>query len=85
MNSIQLKKSVAISESGFIFHPGSGESFSVNNTGLEILEMLRKEMGAEEILHTLSDTYDIERPELERYFFDFLSMLKQYHLVSDNE
>jgi PqqD family protein of HPr-rel-A system len=85
MEFIQLKKSVAISESGFIFHPGSGESFSVNNSGLEIIEMLRNEMSNEEIILSLSEKYDIEKSELEKYFFDFVSMLKQYHLIQDNE
>jgi len=85
MEYIQLKKSVAISESGFIFHPGSGESFSVNDTGLEILNLMKQEHSNEEILGKLSADYDIEPSELEKYFFDFISMLKQYHLIQDND
>ncbi len=85
MEYIQLKKSVAISESGFIFHPGSGESFSVNDTGLEILNLMKQEQSNEEILGRLSADYDIEPSELEKYFFDFISMLKQYHLIQDND
>ena len=85
MEHIQLKQSIAISESGFIFHPGSGESFSVNETGLEILELLKKGLSSEDILNSLTDNYEVERTELEKYFFDFISMLKQYHLIRDND
>lgn len=85
MENIQLKKSVAISESGFIFHPGSGESFSVNATGLEILNLLRQEMDSEEIIRALVQNYEMDRAELEKYFYDFIASLKQHHLIQDHD
>ena len=44
---MRLKKNIAISESGFVFDPDSGDSYSMNPIGLEILTMMKegKEQG----------------------------------------
>ena len=39
---MKLKKNIATSEAGFIFNPGTGDSFSVNNIGSEILVMFKE-------------------------------------------
>ena len=38
---MKLKKNIATSEAGLIFNPGTGDSFSVNSIGSEILAMLK--------------------------------------------
>jgi hypothetical protein len=39
---MRLKKNIAVSESGFVFDPNTGDSFSLNKIGLEIVESLKQ-------------------------------------------
>jgi len=82
---MKLKKSIAISESGFVFDPMSGESFSVNEIGMEILTLLKQDKSPEQISDFFVNTYDVESADFEKYFYDFIGMLRQYQLIEDNE
>ena len=82
---MKLKKNIAISESGFLFDPTVGESYSLNEQGLEILNLLKDKRSNEEITKHMTDNYDIGQDDFEKYYFDFLGMLKQYRLVEDDE
>jgi hypothetical protein len=39
---MRIRKNIAISENGFIFNPLTGDSFSVNETGIFIIQKLKK-------------------------------------------
>ena len=39
---MNIKKSIALSDSGFVFDPSSGDSFSTNPIGLEIINQLKE-------------------------------------------
>jgi hypothetical protein len=82
---IKLKKSIAISESGFVFDPMSGESFSVNEVGMKILALIKEEKSAEEISDIFVSSYEVEPSDFEKYFYDFIGMLRQYQLIEENE
>jgi hypothetical protein len=82
---MKLKKSIAISESGFVFDPMSGESFSVNEIGMEILTQLKQNKSVEKISEYFIKTYDVESSDFEKYFYDFIGMLRQYQLIEDND
>ena len=82
---MKLKKNIAISESGFIFDPTSGDSFSLNEVGLEILELLREDKTIEEISSYFTEKYDIDSVSFEKYFYDFVGMLKHFQLIDENE
>lgn len=78
---MKIRKNIAISDSGFIFNPDTGESFTANPIGLEILEMLKKGMEIKSIRKQLFDRYKTDKDSLEKDFLDFLNMLKQYKLI----
>ena len=40
---MKIKKNIAISDSGFIFNPSTGESFTVNPIGVEIITLLKED------------------------------------------
>ena len=46
---MKIKKNIAVSDSGFIFNPDTGESFTANPIGLEILDMVKEGMEFEEV------------------------------------
>jgi hypothetical protein len=78
---MKLKKNIATSEAGLIFNPGTGDSFSVNNTGAEILSLLKENRSHEEIMEHLLIKFDVEETQIEKDMDDFISQLSDYNLL----
>ena len=79
---MNLHKNIAISESGFIFNSATGDSFSANPLGAEIIDMLKIGKSKEEIKHHSLEKYDIDDDTFEKDFYDYINLLKQYQLLS---
>jgi len=82
---MKLKRNIAISESGFLFDPTGGESYSLNEVGLEIVNLMRDKKSNQEIASIIAENYEVDQDDFEKYFFDFLGMLKQFKLLEDEE
>lgn len=78
---MKLKKNIATSESGFIFNPGNGDSFSVNEIGAEIINLMKEERSKSEIIKTISSKYETEKNQVEKDLEDFISILVSYNLL----
>lgn len=78
---MKIRKNIAVSDTGFVFDPSTGESFTVNETGQEILNLLKKEKSYDEIAAAITTRYDIDRSGFEKYYQDFIEMLNHYHLI----
>lgn len=74
-------KDLAISKSGFVFNPSTGESFRTNEVGRLILEMLQEGRSNEEIVEKIVEEYDVSKEEAERDLLEFINILKFYNLV----
>ena len=82
---MSLKRNIAVSESGFLFDPTSGESYSLNEQGLEIFNLLKERKSIEEIVVFMTENYDVAPDDFEKYYFDFFGMLKQFKLLEDDD
>lgn len=82
---MQINKNIAISDSGFIFNPSSGDSFSTNQVGLEIIHLLKKGKNKEEIISTIVTKFSTDKPTLEKDLGDFFLMLRSYQLLEEND
>ncbi len=82
---MELNRNIAISESGFIFNPLTGDSFSANPVGHDIIRLLKEEKDKDAIIKELHKKYDIERSVLEKDLYDFLLMLRNYQLLKEDE
>jgi hypothetical protein len=78
---MKLKKNIATSEAGLIFNPGTGDSFSVNGLGREILEKLKESKSQEEIITFITGRYDVDNKLFEKDLEDFISQLYDYNLL----
>jgi hypothetical protein len=78
---MKLKKNIATSEAGFIFNPGTGDSFSVNNIGSEILAIFKEDKSIQEVIESISLRYEVEKSQLEKDLEDFVSQLYGYNLM----
>lgn len=85
LKRMKLKRNIAVSESGFLFDPTNGESYSLNEQGLEILNLLKKSKSDNEITSYMTETYDIPADEFEKYYLDFMGLLRQFKLLEDEQ
>jgi hypothetical protein len=82
-NNMQLKKNIATSESGFIFNPGTGDSYSANPIAAEILALLKDGIPASNIKSTILEKYDVGHAQLEKDWDDFCNQLKYANLLDN--
>ncbi len=82
---MKIKNNIAISDSGFIFNPSTGDSFSTNPVGQEIIRLLHNAKTEEEIRICIMDTYQIDKIHFEKDFYDFISVMKKYKLLEEDE
>lgn len=79
------KRNLAISETGFIFNPETGESYTTNPIGFEVISLLREGKNLEDIKQTLMEVYDVDEDTFKKDYFDFMKMLEHHQLVETHE
>ncbi len=78
---MKLKKNIAVSETGFLFDPNSGESFSLNETGKKIIKFLEEGKSDEEIKKWFTNNYEVDELTFEANYNDFLTVLQNYRIT----
>lgn len=79
---MRVNKNVAVSGSGFLFNASTGDSFSVNKVGLDIINQLKEGQSLDSVIEYLFNEYEIDRFTVEKDVYDFSKMLKEYNLMS---
>lgn len=82
---MKLRKNVAVSDSGFLFNSSTGDSYSVNPIGMEILQLLQSQKEKEEIRQYVMNSYVCDEATFEKDFYDFSLMLRSYKLMEEDE
>ena len=73
---VESLKRLALSESGFIFDPVTGNSFTVNHTGLALLQLIQQTLDMERITKRLQAEFVIDATVAERDASEFAGLLK---------
>ncbi len=81
MNDLQQLRELAVSDTGFVFDPYSGSTFTVNEPGLCVLVALKEGAGREAILARLRERFEVAGEDLARDLEEFVHMLRQNGLV----
>ena len=71
-----------VSESGFVFDPKTGASYSLNDTGARLFELLKEDRPLREILDVMEGEFEADRATLERGLYDFMSQLSALFAVA---
>ncbi|MBC7382491.1 MAG: PqqD family protein [Bacteroidia bacterium] len=82
---MKFKKNIALSDSGFIFDPTTGDSFNTNPVGLEIVQMLKQDNTPQEISAYFLKNYAVDESTFEKDLYDFINMLSKFKLTEHNE
>lgn len=78
---MRIRKNIATSDEGFLFNPTTGDSFSTNKIGAEIINLLKQDLTTEEIIDQLVESYDVDTILLERDLEEFTALLKENSIL----
>jgi hypothetical protein len=86
MNSADRLRGLAISDSGFLFDPITGMTFTVNETGRAILDLLKQGLAPEAIRDELGQRFETTGAEdLDGDVREFLWMLREQGILPRDE
>lgn len=73
---------LAISDSGFVFDPYTGASFTVNATGLAVLRTLKEGRTTRaDLVDALRSGFEVRGEDVERDVDEFVGLLHRFELV----
>ncbi len=78
---MRILKNIALSDTGFLFNPSTGDSYSVNEIGQEIINLFQEGKDDEEIIEIILENYRIDKSSVEKDLYDFKNMLLAYKLA----
>ncbi len=74
---LEVMRRLAISDTGFIFDPVTGQSFTTNASGLAIIRLCCTEQNARCIAEILTAEFDVTLSECEREVVEFASVIRR--------
>jgi hypothetical protein len=80
---MKLKKNIATSDTGFVFNPGSGDSFSANPIGTDIISCFKENKSRQEIIALICEKYEVEKIQFEKDLEDFVAQLREHNLLDE--
>jgi len=81
MNDLRHLRELALSDTGFVFDPYSGSTFTVNETGLAVLQAIKDGADRDSVVARLRERFDIGGDDLARDLEEFVHVLRQQGLV----
>ncbi|MHC1736492.1 MAG: PqqD family protein [Ignavibacteriaceae bacterium] len=81
MKKYHIPEYIAMSDTGFLFLPSTGETFTLNQIGKEIFKMIQSGENDETIFERITIEYDVDKNIIEKDFSDFVMQLKSYSLI----
>lgn len=79
--NMQQINELLLDENKMAFHPMMGNSYQLNDVGIEILKYLKEGKKKPEIIEILAERYSISKDALFIDVSDFMSKLKIYGLM----
>ena len=78
---MKIKKNIASSETGFLFNPGTGDSFSANPVATDILQWMKENKSTAEIQQAILEKYQVDKTQLMKDWDDFMVQLHDNNLL----
>ena len=82
---MKLSKNIAVSDTGYIFNPTNGDSFSCNPVGSDIITLLKDGVDKDGIIAYITEKYDVNQRTVERDLEDFMMYLQDSYLVTNEK
>ncbi len=78
----QRLEDLAVSDTGFVFDPMTGETFSANGTALLILSGLKDQRDRVGLVAMLRDAFEVRGEDIARDVDDFIAQLREVGLLT---
>ena len=78
---MKIPEEVKISDNGFVFNSKTGDSFSLNPFGLELIKNIREEIELESLKKQITEKYDVDDLTFEKDFYEFCALLKHHQII----
>ena len=78
---MKITEKIKISDNGFLFNSGTGDSFSLNPTGLELIKMIAADRDLDEIRDSFLQKYEVDDLTFEKDFYEFCALLKHHQIT----
>lgn len=82
---MKLKSNIATSETGFIFNPATGDSYTSNTLATTILALMKAGKSEQEIKQDIIDRYEVDIHQLNRDWDDWTQQLKEANLIETEQ
>ena len=80
---MNIRSGLKVNESGFLFDPETGESYSLNEIGVLYFNWIAEGKSLSEIKSLVVAEYDVDETTYEKSFMDFESRLKNLRLLEN--
>ena len=80
---MKIKPELKVNESGFLFDPTTGESYSLNDMGTVYFNWITEGKSLDDIKVLITNEYDVDETTFEKSFMDFKSRLKNLRLLEN--
>jgi PqqD family protein of HPr-rel-A system len=81
MSDLRNLRELAVSDTGFVFDPYSGSTFTVNETGLCVLQAIKDGADRDVVVARLRERFDVGAEDVARDVEEFVHVLRQNALV----
>ena len=78
---VKISKNIAVSESGFIFNPTTGDSFSCNAVAADVINLLKENLSLEQVKARIIEKYEVQESELDKDLQDLWLQLRDNNLL----
>jgi hypothetical protein len=78
---MKIPEEVKISDNGFVFNSKTGDSFSLNPFGLELIKNIQEEKELESLKKEITEKYDVDDLTFEKDFYEFCALLKHHQII----
>ena len=79
--NVRIKSNVAVSDSGFVFDPSTGDSYSVKPIGVEIIQLLKEKSSTDDVLKSILERYETDEKTIDKDLFEFIQLLLNLQLA----
>jgi hypothetical protein len=78
---MKIATEVKISDNGFVFNSKTGDSFSLNPFGLELIKSVQEGKDFELINMEILEKYNVDNLTFEKDFYEFCALLKHHQII----
>ncbi len=82
---MNIKQNIAVSGAGMIFNPNTGETYTVNPIGAEIINNIKEGQSLNEMREKFTSKYSVEPSTFQNDYEDFINLMRNFSLIEDGD